>query len=47
MGSAAERLSRLGKKVSRHKPRNTNAEQKTLSFPERDRRKAQSARQSE
>ena len=23
MGSAAERLSRLGKKVSRHKPRNT------------------------
>ena len=34
-------------KWRRHKPRNTSAEQKTGKFPERDRRLAQSARQSE
>ena len=40
MGGAAERLSRLGKKMSRHKSGNTDAEQKTRHFPECDRRQA-------
>ena len=47
MGGAAERLSRLGKKMSRHKSGNTDAEQKIRSIPECDRRQAQSERQSE
>ena len=33
MGGAAERLSRLGTKMSRHETGNTNAEQKTNKFP--------------
>ena len=47
MAGAAERLSRLGKKMSRHKLESTDAEQKTRNIPECDRRQAQSARQSE
>ena len=38
MGNAAERLSQLGKRVSRHKPRNTNVGQKTRHVPECDRK---------
>ena len=34
---AAERLSRLGEKMSRHKSGNTDAEQKTRNIPECDR----------
>ena len=34
MECAVERLGRLGKKVSRQKSGNTNAEQKTRNFPE-------------
>ena len=44
---AAETLSRLGKKMSRHKSGNTDADQKTRNIPECDRKQAQSARQSE
>ena len=47
MGGAAERLSRFGKKMSRHMSGNTDAEQKTRNIPECDGRSAQGARQSE
>ena len=36
MGCAVERLSRAGKKMSRHKSGKTNAEQKTRNLPECD-----------
>ena len=47
VGGAAERLSRLGKKMPRQKSGNTETEQETRNIPECDRRHARSASQSE